>query len=157
MTRAEAMALGLTRYTTGKPCKHGHFSERMTSCGTCCVCRKPQKAKHYIKNPKRKWAENVIAGAKYRMKKAGKGGLCTITAPYIYSITPDVCPVFGTTFVFKGNKVESESATLDRLVPELGYVPGNIAVISMKANRIKNAYGSEDILRVGEWLKSRGL
>ena len=30
------------------------------------------------------------------------------------------------------------SPTLDRLIPELGYVPGNIAVISMKANRIKS-------------------
>jgi hypothetical protein len=157
MTRAEAKALGLTRYTTGKPCRNGHIAERMTSCGTCCACRKPQKAKHYDKHPKRKWAESVVAGARYRMRQIGKGDQCTITASYIHSITPDVCPIFGTVFVFKGNKVSSESATLDRLVPELGYVPGNIAVISMKANRIKNAYGSEDVLKVGEWLKSRGL
>lgn len=157
MTRAEAKALGLKRFTTGMPCKHGHIAERMTSCGTCCVCRKAQKADHYVRNPKRKWSEGVVAGAKYRLRKVGRGDQCTITAPYIYSITPDRCPIFGTEFVFSGRKVNAESATIDRLIPELGYVPGNIAVISMKANRIKNAYGSEDILKVGEWLKSRGL
>lgn len=157
MERAEALALGLKRFSNGRPCKHGHITERMASCGTCCECRKPQKAKHYDKNPKRKWAEGVVAGARYRMKQVGKRDQCTITVPYILSILPNECPVFGTKFVFKGNKVSSESATLDRLVPELGYVPGNIAIISMKANRIKNAYGSEDILKVGEWLKSRGL
>ena len=157
MTRAEAKALGLKRFSGGKPCKHGHVGERMTSCGTCCVCRKAQKAKHYTKHPKRKWAESVIAGAKYRMRQLGRGHECTITAPYIYSIAPDRCPIFGTEFVFAGRKVNKESATIDRLIPELGYVPGNIAVISMKANQIKNAYRSEDILKVGEWLKSRGL
>jgi hypothetical protein len=50
-----------------------------------------------------------------------------------------------------------ESPSLDRLDPKLGYVPGNIVIISVKANLIKSAYGSEDILKVGEWLKSRGL
>ena len=157
MERAEAKALGLKRFFNGRPCKQGHVAERMTSCGTCCECRKKTKRAHYVKNPKRKWSESVVAGAKYRMKKVGRKHECTITAQYIRSITPDVCPIFGTKFVFKGRKVCSESATLDRLVPELGYVPGNIAVISMKANQIKNAYGSEDILKVGKWLKSRGL
>jgi len=39
---SEAKRLGLTRYYTGKPCKHGHIAERLTSCGRCCEC-------HYIK------------------------------------------------------------------------------------------------------------
>jgi len=30
------------------------------------------------------------------------------------------------------------SATLDRVLPDLGYVPGNVIVISFRANRIKN-------------------
>jgi hypothetical protein len=37
VTRAEALARGLTRYFTGKPCKRGHISER--SDRWCIACR----------------------------------------------------------------------------------------------------------------------
>lgn len=40
VTRAEAKAQGLTRYFTGKPCKHGHVAERLTSCNICVVCNR---------------------------------------------------------------------------------------------------------------------
>lgn len=36
--RREALALGLPRYFTGKPCKHGHIAERGTSRGECREC-----------------------------------------------------------------------------------------------------------------------
>lgn len=36
VSRKDAKAAGLTRYFTGKPCPHGHVSQRMTS-GTACV------------------------------------------------------------------------------------------------------------------------
>jgi hypothetical protein len=48
-TRREAIALGLTRYFTGKPCKNGHVSERATS-GGCILCRRDIKNR-YIKTP----------------------------------------------------------------------------------------------------------
>lgn len=37
VTRAEAKATGKKRYFTGKPCKHGHISERYTTKG-CVAC-----------------------------------------------------------------------------------------------------------------------
>lgn len=36
--RSEAKESGLTKYNTGKPCKHGHFSDRWTRDGKCCEC-----------------------------------------------------------------------------------------------------------------------
>jgi hypothetical protein len=39
ITRPEAVALGLTRYFDGKPCRHGHVSGRWVSGGTCCECQ----------------------------------------------------------------------------------------------------------------------
>jgi hypothetical protein len=156
MTRSEAKALGLTQYVSEKPCKRGHTSEKHVREG-CLECRKKTKLSYYERHPKRRWAKSVAAKARYRTRKSGNKYPCTITAAYIHSIAPDACPIFGTEFVFIGQKTCMGSATLDRLVPELGYVPGNIAVISMKANSIKNAYRSEDILKVGKWLKSRGL
>ncbi|MCK9369771.1 hypothetical protein M0R04_07695 [Candidatus Dojkabacteria bacterium] len=40
ISRKEAKALGLNKYFTGKPCKRGHLSERLTSDGCCVVCKK---------------------------------------------------------------------------------------------------------------------
>jgi hypothetical protein len=38
ITRKQAINLGLTRYYTGSPCKHGHIAQRNTSDGRCCQC-----------------------------------------------------------------------------------------------------------------------
>lgn len=42
ITRQEAKKSGLKFYFTGKPCKHGHISERITSNGKCYCCSKSQ-------------------------------------------------------------------------------------------------------------------
>lgn len=50
------------------------------------------------------------------------------------------------------------SPSLDRLRPELGYVRGNICVISNLANRIKsNATSAEELEHVAAWMRSQGL
>ncbi len=36
--RKDALAQGLKRYFTGKPCKRGHIADRFTSQGDCIVC-----------------------------------------------------------------------------------------------------------------------
>lgn len=38
ISRKEARALGLERYFTGKPCLHGHLSERKCESKTCLAC-----------------------------------------------------------------------------------------------------------------------
>jgi 5-methylcytosine-specific restriction endonuclease McrA len=38
ITRADALAAGQTRFFTGKPCKHGHLSERTSANGGCIAC-----------------------------------------------------------------------------------------------------------------------
>lgn len=43
ITRQEAVARGLSRYFTGKPCESGHVSERQVGNGTCLGCaRSPE-------------------------------------------------------------------------------------------------------------------
>lgn len=107
------------------------------------------------KNPKRAWATSVVGGAKLRASL--KGIVFDLTSKYVESITPDRCPVFNEPFLFVGNKVmQPFSATLDRLDPAKGYVQGNVVVISMKANSIKNAYGSAEIKMVADWLQQQG-
>lgn len=38
LPRRDALALGVPRYFTGRPCSQGHVAERHTSSGTCCEC-----------------------------------------------------------------------------------------------------------------------
>lgn len=117
---------------------------------------KTAKERWKNKNPKRAWAVYATGGAK--MRAALKGLDFNLTSDYIESITPDCCPIFNEPFLFIGNKtMQAFSASLDRLDPTKGYVQGNVVVISMKANSIKNAYGSKEVLAVGAWLQQQGL
>lgn len=49
ITRAEAMARGLKRYFTGKPCRYGHVTQRLTSGSACVECRLSPRWLAYIK------------------------------------------------------------------------------------------------------------
>ena len=68
---------------------------------------------------------------------------------------PPVCPVLGINLrVNAGGKVPTDnSPTLDRIHPKIGYIKGNIIVISALANRIKSSANHRQILSVGRWLK----
>ena len=57
-----------------------------------------------------------------------------ITVDDISSVVGPVCPVFGVPWTPEG----PYRPTLDRIIPEVGYVPGNIVVVSDLANRIKS-------------------
>lgn len=51
---------------------------------------------------------------------------------------PKKCPVLKIP-IYSGDGVSIDnSPTLDRIVPEVGYVPGNVIVISNRANQIKS-------------------
>jgi hypothetical protein len=67
----------------------------------------------------------------------------------------DYCPALGTKINWEADKLEDNSPTLDKIVPELGYVKGNIAVISNKANKIKTNATADDIGKVYSWLKKQ--
>lgn len=187
-TRLEAKNLGQTKYFTGNPCHKGHVSYRYVASGICGQCAsekakkdwsagkrqvfkdrpainrrwnasakaKESKQKWLQKDPKRAWA--VFATGRAKERSLLNGIDFDLTSEYVRSITPDVCPIFGTQFQFIGSKtIRPDLASLDRLDPNKGYTQGNVVVISLKANMIKNAYGSDDIFAVANWLKSKGL
>lgn len=68
---------------------------------------------------------------------------------------PEVCPVLLIPLKISNGVRSDSSPSLDRIRPELGYVPGNIQVISCKANTIKNNGSPEDVMRVALWMWGR--
>lgn len=121
------------------------------------------RAKHSARNNKRlkerrsdavtwaRWALNQIrARAKLR-------GIPFSLEPGDFE-APLRCPALGVILVYGGTRGEMFAPTVDRLRPELGYVKGNVRVISRRANSIKNDSVNPDELRlVALYMEREGL
>lgn len=53
VTAKDAIAKGLTRYFTGKPCLHGHVAERLACNGTCVICATTIRDRSRRRNPEK--------------------------------------------------------------------------------------------------------
>lgn len=62
-----------------------------------------------------------------------------LTTDYLISILPEdmCCPIMGHKMHFYGTTINNRPS-LDKVVPSKGYIPGNVAWISLEANRIKD-------------------
>lgn len=69
-------------------------------------------------------------------------------------VVPAVCPVLGIPLTIGMGKSKSSSPTLDRIVPRLGYVKGNVCVISMRANRLKNDASAAELRALAAYVEA---
>lgn len=108
------------------------------------------------KDPRRAWAVYATGAAKSRALRSNIP--FDLDSAYVLNITPTHCPVLGVEFTFIGNKVLGpHSASLDKINPALGYIKGNVAVISMRANAIKSSANSSEVAAVAAWMKEQGV
>jgi hypothetical protein len=68
---------------------------------------------------------------------------------------PKNCPVLGIPIArcVGSYTCSPNSPSLDRFIPSKGYVPGNVNVISRKANRIKNNATVSEIEKLLRWMR----
>jgi hypothetical protein len=66
-------------------------------------------------------------------------------------IIPDVCPILQIPFDMSGNRSQY-SPSLDRIIPDLGYVKGNIMVVCDKANAMKNCATFDELRLFADWV-----
>lgn len=125
----------------------------------CFSCVNKRRPKEYAK----------FHADKYRRSEAGKRNDILRNAlvsskkrnlPFNLSlediIIPKVCPVLGIELSLNNTSKNFDSSpSIDRYIPELGYVKGNIEIISMKANRMKNSASIEDVRKLLAWMESR--
>jgi len=89
----------------------------------------------------------LLKGARSRAKRD--------TLPFNISIEdiniPKTCPILGIPIVLSSERMEkkyhSGSPSIDKIVPKLGYVKGNIQVISMRANIMKSNASLDELER----------
>jgi hypothetical protein len=74
---------------------------------------------------------------------------------YLQSIFPKdyMCPAFGTKMKWNDSPHQGDSPSLDRLDPTKGYVRGNLAWISERANTMKHDGSLEEVEKLYKWMK----
>jgi hypothetical protein len=98
------------------------------------------------------YKKRMIYGATLRSRKRGWPEP-TITEEDVY--IPEFCPVLGIKLEIGKGQSSSSSPSLDVVDRDRYYVPSNVAVISQKANQIKNEASVEDLRRVLAYFESR--
>lgn len=98
------------------------------------------------------WAGYMISRTKHRAKK--RGIEFGITAADL--VLPDKCPVLGIPLVVglgQGFRANPASPSVDRFDNNLGYVPGNVRIISYRANVLKNDATLEEMRAVLRYME----
>ena len=105
----------------------------------CCKkCESISMKKRYEKNP----IPQMLSNAKIRAKQ--KSIDFNLTSEYLKKIFPkdNKCPITGVNFQFgyknHDKKNNDFAPSLDKIIPEKGYVEGNVIVVCNIANRIKS-------------------
>lgn len=147
-TAADARKTNNKYYFTGKPCKHGHIAKRTTIDNNCSVCNSNRTKQWHKKNP--------ITTLLYYVKRRAQKNNIPFDLTNKDITIPKVCPVLGIPLTLR-TRVNSagcphdDSPSIDRLIPELGYVKNNIIIVSMKANRIRNNSTIEELNKVSDF------
>jgi hypothetical protein len=157
-----------------KPCKKCGTHEKYASNNHCVFCLKEKQrlngnkyAKKYRQSHKdelkeRNKSEYDKFGKRFiylmwsRAKKRAEEKSIDFDIEISDIIIPDICPVLGVQLsVSKSGRGPGDmSPSLDRIDSKIGYIKGNIKVISFKANRIKSDAEIDDVEKVLIYMKS---
>jgi hypothetical protein len=97
--------------------------------------------------------KNTLVNARRRAQIDGR--LFSITIEDLLPL-PEYCPVLGILLNYNGTKKRgfvNDCPSIDRFNPAKGYVPGNVRIISWRANRIKSDASIEELEAILRYLK----
>lgn len=118
-------------------------TERRKKCNAYAAKTKP-----WVTRRRRRPAEYLFNVARQRCRRTGT--VFSIAVSDI--VVPELCPLLGVKLDSYAESVDVHPS-LDRINPKLGYVPGNVWVVSHRANRIKSDASSEELIQIGLRLK----
>jgi len=156
--RDNAIAFGKHTYFTGKTCKRGHVSERFVATHTCVECSRTDL--YQSDRDRYRAMENTMSYQfRQRRNQALKKGI-TFTVELADIEQPEFCPVLGIKLNYSwggktGNLRDPAKATLDKVIPELGYVSGNVFIISWRANKLKSDMTFEELEKIMNYIKEK--
>lgn len=114
----------------------------------CKSCRKIESRLKYVQDP----FKSLIRCKRCESKK--KEIPFNLDIDYLRSIWTGICPIFNIPIEIGVEGCGSHrSAQLDRVIPELGYIKGNVNYISGRANRIKYDASLAELKQIVYWLE----
>jgi hypothetical protein len=105
-----------------------------------------------FEDPRRKWLRQIINAVRHRAKRRGLE--FNITADDLE--VPEFCPVLGIKMVLSNKRMPAHnSPSLDRFDNSLGYIKGNVRVISHRANGLKSNATLAEMKAVVAYMEGR--
>lgn len=130
------------------------YSNRQNRSGLSSWCRscygslaKSNRQKRRVEKPFVFKVHNLKASAN------SQGVPYDLTPEYLESIWTGKCAIFGTPISYLAEDFERPTAEIDKIKPELGYVQGNVAWVSHRANRLKDNATLEELKMVVAYLE----
>lgn len=83
-----------------------------------------------------------------------------LTLEYLISIAPNTCPVLGIELAWSERtmgKSKASSPSLDKIIPSLGYVVGNVQWLSKKANGMKQDASFQELEKFAKWVLKQSI
>lgn len=103
------------------------------------------RTKNWHKTNRRK---SYLTAARKRAEKTG--------VPFDIDVDdivfPPHCPVLGIPIFFSEHRTD-HTPSLDKIIPEKGYVRGNVSIISWRANRLKSDATLEELEKIIAYMK----
>lgn len=122
--------------------------------------RHPERVKELRGKHKKRQTFKAALCARARKRGRQRGFGATITPTDL--VWPTHCPVLGLELDYPSHRgmrglktIRDNWPSLDRWDSTKGYVPGNVFVISYRANTLKNSATYEEILKVAKYLSRR--
>jgi hypothetical protein len=126
-------------------------SGRTKSCG--CIRKEIVNAKNrerFDPNAVSKSVEyKILVRARHRAKKNN----LPFNIELDDIVIPKTCPLLGIPLISSTDKTSPNNPSLDKIIPEKGYVKGNIWVVSLRANKLKNDASLQELELLVENLK----
>jgi len=135
------------------------FGARKTSAdglnGICRTCDCQNKYDWRASNPVKYLCSNMLAQAKRRAQSSGRA--FDLTLEDLRKLVTFRCPVLGTELVWEyghGLGLGAHSPSLDRIDNSLGYTKENVAIISHRANSMKNAATVDELQAILSYIQN---
>lgn len=102
---------------------------------------------------RRRLVTAVLCAAKKRAKRERVPFDLTLDHMDVLFLQTTHCPVTGEKLVRGNASGRDNSPSIDRVVPALGYVPGNVRIISNRVNRLKGSLTLHQVEQLVSYMK----
>lgn len=131
--------------------RHEIVSGKTQSCG----CLRTEKVN--AKNRERFDPNAISKTTEYKMLSRAKNRAKKNNLPFNLElgdiVIPDICPLLGIKIKSTEVRNSPNNPSLDKIIPEKGYIKGNIWIISNRANTLKNDASLQELELLVENLK----